>query len=744
MKKKLLSLACIGFLAFVGIFTVGCGDNGPEAVETVQANNLPSYYHVTDTVSFDEVTLDVTYDNEEAATLTVKEVDVPVEEAQENTQFILYTDGLSAMTGGALTVGTYTITCAVVGFDGEWTLGNIEVSDNQNLIYDVASFLEPQFVTTYKTNISSTTHEDAFYNTTEAYTVGDDNAFKFKPDVTYILKSSGSISIVVPDDFNVNVRVYLIDGSSRAEVTGDENYYTYSNFEFDFTEQAVGNTFEIVMTMTDFTTAADGAEISPVTFTFKVEDGWNAYDALDLARINLTDVDATGYARATSQAIFPGSSGYEERSFYLLWEEYLQEKFGTELSAVNGIYFHDNIEVTPSDLPEEFFVSSTESSYAAGSLRDYSFLYSHLLDDDFVVNGNYFMLDLTDIPVGLSNTRKTGFVYDSLNDHEAGHSTVFAFSGLLDNTSTHSATIKNLNTIGNTGNILSAGEGVDENQLLTASGGLILVKSMHGTTYVDNCIAKEFLIAWYPESTQFNDVGNMHLDYVKTYDCFNSALFAFASDNITIENSEFKRFGGPAIFLVSDADGKQDDMETNEGVRYAGVTIDDNTVIESYVTGNEAWFAMQGDVAASIVTRLMQMDYAFSFYQNTMVYEREVNGETNDYLNLICLIMDQGYLASQETLYGDFLWGAESQTNVAFSTYSQTVNTALAAGQYQAPVLMTNAGDVSVFNGTGLTFVNDAGTANHLDGNLLFMVYPIGGQVNHVGAVLGLETIQAA
>ena len=742
MKKTLLSLACVGFLAFVGIFTVGCGDKGPKAVESVQANNLPSYYHVTDTVDFSNVTLDVVYDNEEETTLTIKELDIPVEEAQEGTQFVLYTDGLSTMSG-ELTEGSYTITCQVVGFEGEFTLGTIEVSDNQNLIYDVASFIAPQFVETYNTNISATGAEDAFYNVSEAYTVGDDNAFRFKPEVTFMLK--GTDEIVAVDTFNVDARVYLVDGSSKAEITNDDSYYTYSDFEFDFTEKAVGNTFEISMTMTDFTTDFAGQALTPVSFTFKVEDGWNAYDALDLARINITDVDPTGYARATSQAIFPGTNGYESRSFYTIWEEYLQDKIGGDLSAINGIYFHSNISVTTTDLPEIFFISPEESSYAQGSLRDYTFIYSHLLDDDFTINGNYFMLNLSDIPVGLSNTRKDGFVYTSLNDHDAGHSTVFAFSGLLDNSSTYTATIKNLNTIGNTGKVLSSGEGASEeeqNELLTASGGLIFVKSMHGTTYIDNCIAKEYLIAWFPESTQFNDVGNMHLDYVKTYDCFNSAFFSFASDDNTIQNSEFKRFGGPAILLVSDADQAQDDNVSEEDIRYGGVTVDENTIIENYVAGNEAWFAMQTG-ASQIATQLIGLDAVLNAYQNTMLYEREVNGSTNDYINLICLIMDQGYLGGEDHVYGDFAWGEAGADNVPFSTYSTIVDQALTAGGNRAPIFMTNAGDASLFNGSNLTFLNDAGTANHLDGDLLYFVYPINASCQ-VGAVLGLESLQAA
>ena len=734
MKKILLSIACCCMLAFVGIFAVSCGDDDPKAVEAVQAKNVPAYYHITDTVNLDNVTLTVTYDNEKTETLTVKEIDVPIEEAKEDTQFVIYTSGLSAMESGNLTIGDYALTVSVVGFEGSWNIGTINVSDSMSLIYDLTYFGEPEFVTTYKNNIASLVHEDSFYNTTESYTVGDDNAFKFKPEMTLLEKDTSAI--YEPENFDVDVKVYLVDESSETDVTGNEDYYTYSNFEFDFTDTAIGNTFRIEMLPSDFDGLLDGTTITPVTFTFEVQDGWNAYTAEDLARINLlSDADMTGYSRIQSQKIFYNSNTqqYEKRYTYQIWKDWLLEKGYTEseLTDINGIYFHKNITIETTDIPDDFFITEQESSKYAGSLRDFSLLYIHYLDDNFTLNGNYFLVDASNIPLGFSNTSYSGYIYpENITRYYPGHSTLFSFAGKNDNTSTATATFKNLNAIGNTGDVVTIDDDAtqeEKNDVLSAMGGIILLKSMHGTTYVENNIAKEFLIAWFAESSQENEKGNMYIDQVKTYDCFNSGIFSYASDNNTVANSEFKRFGGPVMLLVSEsANGTVE--------RYTGFEVDSNTILESYIQGTEAWFIAQG--ADSIATSLFDIDTALSLMlNNSMLFQ--IEGQDGDYANMKCLIMDSDYLASDQPIFGDFTYGDVTNDNQMFSTYNnQIINSVLEQTGRRAPIFMSNGGDIAYFNGSSFVFVTQS---QSFSGNLLYILYPIGGTM--AGVVLELQQL---
>lgn len=737
IKKYALMFVSVLLIAFIGIFASACGEekNPTKNIASVSANNLEEYYHNTATIDFSAVTLNVTYDDNTNVTMTNGEVDIDIANAESTTQFVLYTDGLGAMEDGNLSIGTYDITCQIVGNDTVYNLGTITISDNMNLIYNLIYFGEPEFVTTYRTNIGATEQEDSFYSNSEIYTVGDDNEFVFKPEMSLMSKENSTI--YEPSDFDVDVKVYLVVNNDST-LLEDNTYYTFSNFAFDFTDEAIGQTFRIEVTPSDFSADISGNAVNPVTFTFKVEDGWNAYTADDIARINIVDYDVTEFARYQSQDIFYNADTqvYERRLTYDIWEQYLAEKgYASEsLHSINGIYMHGNISITPEDIPDDFFVTEAESAYAAGSLRDFSLLYMHYLNNNFVFNGNYFMIDVSELPLGLSNTSYSGYIYsENQARYYPGHSTVFSFSGKVDNTTTETATFKNVNSIGNTGGVVSI-EG-DSNEAIKASGGLILLKSIHATTNVDNSIAKEYLIAWYGESSLMDrERGNIYINGVKTYDCFNSGVFAYASDMNTISNSEFKRFGGPVILMVSEAENGVVD-------RYAGFTIDDNSVLESYVNGTEAWFVMQQ--ATQIASQLIGLELLLNQCNNSMMTPIEVTSSTGQVstkncMNLIALVMDQDYLASTEQkLFADYLRGEASASNQAFSTYSNAIiNGILEQSQYRAPVFMSNAGDIGYTTGASIDFVTGS---TQFNGNELYVLYPLGSTM--AGLVLDLKQL---
>lgn len=641
------------------------------SISSSQISNLPTNFYEEDTFALAEnITFSVTYDNYETETLTKFEVDVDIEDVKADTQFVIYTDGLSSQTAGDLTVGTYDITVKVVGFSEELSVGTIEVKTNWEL-YDLQIFNSPTFVKTYNENKEISESEDSFYNADEKYTVGDDNAFKFQPTITLYRKGTpiGPDTILEnPINFNVDVTVEVYENGEY--VTADESLYTYFQFEFDFTESAIGKEFRITMEPSDYETLLGGGVAQPVSFEFKVEDGWNAYTPDDLGRINLIEegFDNDGYARRLSQEIFWDSvNGYKngKKRYVDIWTEYFEEKGYTDLTAVNAIFIQKDIAVQESDLPSEYLISEAEAganTNAVGTLRDYAFLYTHYLNEDFVVNGNYFTLNFSEIRPCESNTGVDGFVYKpNTADYELGHATVFGFAGRTDNTSTGVATFKNINLIGNTGKAVSGG-----NEILKASGGLILLKSMHATTQVENAIAKQFLIAWYGEQAvsdaEINkDKGNINLDYTKTYDCFNSGVFGFISNNNTITNSELKRFGGPAILIIS-GEKKANDEEGGSGAA-GGIIVGDFTVedcvIENFVAGDEAWFMLNG--AAGVSNTFATLDKAvFNLFNKTIFQQVKVedkNGEGEKYQsksNLIAISLNRGYLTPGDPVKTDF------------------------------------------------------------------------------------------
>lgn len=742
--KKLAIAFCGALCACVAAFGVACScsTEDDKTISSVSTSSFKNYYHVTETIDFNNVTVDVTYDDGSTQTLTEAEFDIPASEAAEQTQFIVYTDGLYSQTGGNLQTGAYTITCQIIGEEMVYTLATVNVSQNMNLIYDLVLFTEPSFVTDYNDTIASTsaTNENAFYlgSTDNAYTVGDDNAFVFKPRLSLISKNG--TEVVEAEDYNVNLTVSIMSHGEWMPVE-DDTYFTFQNFEFDFTEAAIGNQFKIEMTPADFEQDMYGNPVQSISFNFVVEDGWNAYTADDLARINLVSdsvrqqLQSNDFARSHSQPIFYENGVYVEKYYYDIWENYFLSKgySADELVSVNAVYMHNDITVTPQDLPSDYFVTTGEAgayTKADGSLRDFSFIYSHHLDEDFMFNGNYFTLDVSAIPLGYSNN---GTIFTSDADIIAGHSAVFAISGLLDNTTTERAYFKNLNAIGNTGEVQSGATEDAED----AAGGLILLKSMHGTTEVSNSIAKQFLIAWFAESSQLDannttDRGNMYIDYVKTYDCFNSGLFAYASEQNEISNSEMKRFGGPIIFIASEAENTE---ETSDRERKAGVSIDEATILENYVSGTEPWFTVMG--ANQIAPLIMGMNPTMIDNTGSSLVYNNVPNREGEYLSLIMVAMDQDYMASTErTIYADFSYG----NYLPFTTYGDgnPLTAILGLTQYRSPAFMTSNGEIAYMTGNdSMAFYPGAGSS--FTGDYLYMMYPAGGTM--IGAVLGIEQV---
>lgn len=749
VKDYTITAQVVGYEGSLNLGTITVTRAEATSVEEVKINNLTTSYFETDTVNLQGITVDVTYDNHLTETLTVYEIDVEIESVKPGTKFVIYTDGLSSETAGDLTLDTYEITVKVVGYDETFSVGTVEVESDWNR-YDLTFFDEPQFVTDYNTSISAQGTEDSFYSTSEKYTVGDDNAFVFKPEIILFLKdASDESSIYVPETYNTTVKVYLLADGSQT-LLNDDTYYTYSDFEFDFTEAAIGHEFKIEVLPSDFDTMDNGGVVTPVTFEFKVEDGWNVYTADDLARINLLDEgfdpNASGnrYARAMSQNIFYNASEnrYEARSYATIWENYLTEKGYTDLTAVNAIFLHGNLSITKEDLPEEYFVSQVEAnkntpgdSYSVGSLRDFAFLYMHYLNDDFVINGNYFTLDFSDIPFALSNTSHKSYLYTSgQSKYYPSHSTVFGFSGLLDNTSESVVTLKNLNAKGNTNNIMSvdSDQGITQQQVSEASGAIIFFKIHHGISQIENCIAKNFLIAWFAEqrvSDVQTDVGNMYINQVKTYDCFNSGIFAYASDNNIVTNSEFKRFGGPVLLLVSQIVDPKDleegapALDTDREIRQSEFAIDDSSIMESYVVGDEGWFIVQG--ATPIASTIPVLDNnLLKNFGNSIYYDipnSDGDGGTTAKFNLVSLSMDSGYLSSSEKIYSSLLIGEESESNVAFSTDNSFVNENLNNNNI---VVMSSEGDRAAFNATNYSPV--AVETTHFKGDYIMLAMPQG------------------
>ena len=197
MKKFGLAMLSI-FAVFVSVFFVACDKNPPsqdnKTIQEVSVNGLRDAYYVEETIDFSAVTLTVKYEGGTTETLTKGEVDLSnASDAQAETQFILYTNGLSTFQGSK-DPGNYRISCLIIGEDETRELKRVEVSENMSLVYDLGMFADPEFVTTYNerlanasasgSNIYAGSYDENAFMVTADYTVGNDNEFIYKPIYT--------------------------------------------------------------------------------------------------------------------------------------------------------------------------------------------------------------------------------------------------------------------------------------------------------------------------------------------------------------------------------------------------------------------------------------------------------------------------------------------------------------------------------------------------------------------------------
>lgn len=491
--------------------------------------------------------------------------------------------------------------------------------------YQITGFEKPDFVVVYESNIESKTNKETeFYDRTQTYTVGDDNEFVFLPDIT-VLNESGEM--VTLNAYKSVATVYEKSGNEYNELVGADLTAVVAiddeKSTFDFTESAINRTFKISVVPYYY------PEFDAIEFEFVVKDGYNIYSANQLAVF-----DSYDYA------------GNDETD---VWAEFKANK-NLPTSAVNAIFLHNNINITKENVASGHFYQSTDADLPAqsdyegvevvGSLRDYSYVYLREIAENqtFTFNGNYFTVDASAFPLVAK------FRGDSTID-KITHACLFKTTGK------GTFDFCNVNLVGN----------ANRTEDITKAGGLILSKAKDGVANYTNIIATAWLTTYFAEGN-YNDHTGVddglisNITKCKTYDNFSSIIYAWGENTVTIEDCELKRCGGPLAILCH--------VEPNEDKGLVPVyNVDSDTVLESYVTGQEAWFNIMG--ASALATVLKGFDASINaasqeFLQNkTFIKTVTENSSTKEVLNVLAVVMhcDGPMATSTKQIKGEFNYG---------------------------------------------------------------------------------------
>ncbi|MCD8200565.1 MAG: hypothetical protein LUD47_00640, partial [Clostridia bacterium] len=528
-------------------------------------------------------------------------------------EFALYTDGLYAcLSSGRAAEGEYAFSCLLAEDMNTYDLGTVYIGEDITH-FDVTLYEDPDFITEYEANLErcgDKEDDNEYVKETEEYCVGDDNGFVFVPKLTLSDPHNKKLSFD-QSVFDVDVSVYYEDEETgeTVELNLEDNLYVeYADFSFDFTDVALGKLFTIEMELSDFDRDFAGLPLSPVTMTVRVCDGYNVYDALDLGHMNLVDSDPgyDNYVDQLSKPVFWDNGSYVQIHTFDVWKDFLKGKGEPEdsLKATNGIFLHRDIDITSDDIPEDFFVGEEEAERNGvayddmiGCVRDSVYLYTHYMTDDFTLNGNLFTIDCSTLKYGLTSRKSSGLKYYPEGDTAVAtsNSALFEFCGRKDNSKDWTkvddstrclATMENVEIVGNMSNPNYKVSGKENGM---AAGSLMMVESASSRLKTDNLICREFVMAIYTNNSNTRYTAS-EIDNTKVFDCYNCGLYVYISANNYVKNSVFKRIGGPIVMCTSKTkmDNEHDD---NYGYFFeAGCEFDEDTILENYIAGDEAWF----------------------------------------------------------------------------------------------------------------------------------------------------------
>ena len=450
------------------------------------------------------------------------------------------------------------------GATGEYVLGSVDAKH--------------EFVLFNQNKSKDSSKDDGFYDHTQSFKVGDDNNFNVKPELTVV--DAVTFQVVEHEwdyDFTITATV---DGQNA----GKEYFSVVDARKCDvkFTEAAIGKNFTITVTPGGVTEAQ--AEKFKKSVTVEVVDGYNVYNAKELGYFDTREKDSTVDAPTMEDG----------NDWQCKWYDFKQQNGLNPDLHPTSLIFQTNIKVTAEDLPSNYFYTKKQAqdlndTKAEGSLVDYIYLYMYTGNENITVDGNYFSLDFSEIPLIKRESCKTTGVGEVV-----GHSAIFkSISG-------KDVTFQNINMSGNARNAIN-----DEDRPL--SGGLIFVKGAGCERFnATNIIATKFYITFFGEEP-FTENGNItafHLDKAKCYNNYNSFLYSWGS-NMDISNSLFRGCGGPVTI--------QDHTSTNEYEKENGMVVLGNApttnfvdcTFVNYVAGEEAWFQQFG--ATALVNNIKSM-----------------------------------------------------------------------------------------------------------------------------------------
>ena len=576
----------------------------------------------------------------------------------------------------------------------------IEVVDVTGEIGDIFGIELPDSI------VARNSYKNNFMAKNEPYVVGDDNPYLFYLNVLILDKNDDLLDV---DGRSVETiaKIYLVgkDGETLLEgdaltamVAVDSKKNTY-----DFTEDAVGKTFRIEIKPKEnyYGTATK-------SHTVTVVDAYNIYDAKELNLISNFDYDINS----------------NEVEGYLSSQKVINEFLNTNdivrpEGDINGIVLHSNITIEMTDIPSEFYYTYTKNGQEKTEFYDFTYVYYRAVSVDapvFSMYGNYYTLYSYGLPCivengivnnddAFSSAALFRFRYDSFDPE---HPLTVDYTN--DN---YHVYVKNMAFRDNDPN--SNDQAASERHMRGLYGLQATMINFH--MYNSN------MEAFYISLDINGDYTYMNLDSCKLYNAWQGHIFVwnknhvaedtsttdqkphanYQTNKINITNSSLTKCGGPVILAQTDM------LDTGkECYKYASidVVVDEASVLESYVTGQEAWFVAVNQTPLAM--QIMAMNQliqgtAGAFGMNASYTTNNVIDGVNTinlvFVNMSTVLPGEGPVYKvngsfkRVTSTGEII-GLDMSNNAAVDGYNQAFDTLVQMGKIDAapPVFQSSNG----------------------------------------------------
>ncbi len=597
MKKSLLILFLISLVSMLGLSSC----SGDLAVENITVTGgLKLEYSLGEIPDFSSVTATVSYNDGSSKNvmgdeLTFGEIDTSTVGKKQ----------ISISYGGYSTTFTVTVTGKVL--------------DTSDQIITAVSL--PDSLALWEINKSE------FINQNCGYTVGDDNPFILTLNLSVYSKEGEKIDVT---SYTSASSVYI--QGSATPLSGEElSKYVSIDEEknsFDFTQEAIGMTFTISTRPRDGVTGVEDEMTK--SFTVTVVDGYNIYEAYQL---NYITNNNSGFNFSTVDST-------DTRTQYEVVCDFLKyEKNTTHPGSVAGIVLHKNLTIERTDIPKEYFFNKNRDC----ELYDDISIFNNATTDEqksFTLHGNYFSIYSYNLPfvvgMGVGN-----------QDNQASNASLFNFccNAEKDKYFDHTAFSANIE------NLLLLDDSPQSDNIESGDKsffGLIAFKTREQVINFKNSTAEAYFITLIAETDYhtvnlteciFSNSWQNHIQLMSTNPIQSDdeeplSKAEYPRLTVNIEKSKISQSGGPAIIMLTDSPERKKNKHSGPSVH-----ISADSTVESWVTGEEAWFKSLG--ISAIAQQIKNFDRKLQTIDSSFIKEdvRLVDGKPTTFkiVNIIAV-----------------------------------------------------------------------------------------------------------